>query len=133
MDEALIEILKEAKRQRDLNSWTKEYQPKQNQPDLDLHSSNLNVHHSQKNEADEQPLEIEDSDWEELLEEQRQFKQQRKEANEKLLNNTIYKCEILCQIGTVSRKQMQTTKLRLEKKANLLLEHRMYIDQMYEN
>ena len=71
MDEALIQILKEAKRQRDLNSWTKEYRPKRNQPDLDLHSSNLIVHHSQKNEADEQPLEIEDSDWEELLEEQR--------------------------------------------------------------
>ena len=72
MDEGLIKILKEAKKQRGLNSWIEDYQPKQNQADSALDSSY--VHHLWKNDTDEQPIDIDDSDWEELLEEERLFK-----------------------------------------------------------
>ena len=72
MDENLTKILLEVQRQRELNSWVQEYDHFHLSRSFDTaRTQAVHIHHIQKNETEEQPLEQDSSDWNEVLEDER--------------------------------------------------------------
>ena len=73
----------------------------------------VHIHHIQKNETEEQPLEQDQSDWDEVLEDERLAREFRREQNSKLLQKMHEKSNSLCQIHRVSEGKLESTKMRL--------------------
>ena len=124
MDPELIRILEEAARQRELNSWVDDYEPHYHQPRSSMATQRgvpvAEVSHIQKNNTFDDPIDLDESEWQELLEEQRQFIIQREQEGNELLEQVSKKSEILCQIHMISDTKLESTMVRLKGVANKL-------------
>ena len=105
------------KRQKIANSQILEQHREIFSSRVDLAETLPNYTHVQQKECDEQPLEVDESIWEELDEHERIQRERRANKNKAILNLVTERAREVCDIYRVTRESIENTQSRLYDKA----------------